>query len=444
MEMVDQFLEISNPVEFLERPVERNEIDYKKQLNRDRKGKADFIMNTAAIANYGGGVLVFGVDGENLVGVDDQDLKFYDSAALQGIVQKTLSPIPKLSCEIVEHENKKFPFVRIASIVNAPILITRDFQDDQGKHLLRPGDVYIRQNTQTIKVHTDAQVRHLLEIVINNEVKKRLRVISPMFSSVEQKIINAVPLVESLAYEQAKERVGIQEDDPVLETLLIPKDKQTFTREKRLAAFKKKVTYTGHSYPHYATNAEQSGAGTSKSGFISWFGGGITKDVWRNFVRQNEDGSLCWICSFLEDEIFHSKEKNSTRYENAVGIIITLYKVMIIVEHTIAYLEALETESEWTLEVKLNNVNGRHLIVESFGRGGFFSKKECLDDSVKSVVTTNLETLKQDKKEITIKILVDLFQQFNWSEPNEVQFEKDIDESLRGVQVQDCYLNSLS
>lgn len=65
--MKERFVQIASPTDFLERPQETDEIDYKTQLNKDKKSKADLVMNTAAMANYGGGLLIFGVDGTNLV-----------------------------------------------------------------------------------------------------------------------------------------------------------------------------------------------------------------------------------------------------------------------------------------------------------------------------------------------------------------------------------------
>lgn len=448
--LIDKFLEISNPENLLKRPVERNEVDYKKHLNNSKKGNADLVMNTAAMANYGGGVLVFGVDGEELLGIDDTDLKYYDSASLQGILQKFLSPVPKVSCELVSYEDKKFPLLSVASIEASPILCCKELHDEKGKLLLRPGDIFIRQNTQTIKSHTEGQIRHILDQSINFEINRRLKEIYPIFEGLSQKKIDVVSEVEGLGRRQAKDQVSIEDSTPVREVLLVPKNENiTFDDEKLKNAFRLEAHIHGHGYPHYATNSESSGAGRSKNGHIAWFGAGptTTKEIWKTFVRQEFSGALYWVSVLFEDEVFTRKEsQRAERFENAIGVIVTLYNIVLVVAHAKEYLKALgcSDEDEWELKVRFRNVSGRKLVVEDIMRGQLYSSRQCLDDEVESTVTVSLKTLEEDKKQVATEILSEIYKQFNWAQPNLEQISKDLDESFAKTYVSQEHLNGLT
>ncbi len=162
-----KFPEIPNPKSLLQRIAERDDLDYKAQINPSQKGTADFIKDVSAMSNIGGGVLVFGVKGRELLGISDEELLNYDASRLDGKIKQYLSPTPQLSTEVVTHEGKAYPFVKIGGITKTPIVVSGNLNDEKSKQLLKPGSVYVRQNTATIEVSSADLMRQLIDRIVD-------------------------------------------------------------------------------------------------------------------------------------------------------------------------------------------------------------------------------------------------------------------------------------
>ncbi len=430
---VDSIFQIGDPVNLLTRIEERDELDYKEELNDTHKGKADFLKDCSAIANNGGGVLVFGVRDRDLVGVKEQELQHYDPSRLHDRVKAHLSPIPRITTEIVRQDGKQFPFVKIAGIGNAPILIAKNFHDEKNNQLLREGQIYIRQNTKTILVHTEAQIRHVLERVIIHEVRDRLSVIRPILSE-GHPTHERDPTVEMDAKTKAEEHVAIFPDTPRREALLVSKvagSKRASTDLK--SAFGLKVELHGHSYPHYDVYSPLSKISRLQDGFIGWHKSGA--DEWRCIGRQTEDGGLFWMASLFEDEIVALGEPDSKKFKNAIGVMVTHYYVVMALAHAREYMKALSSNEVWTLTYRLRNIGGRHLVVEEFSRMGFQSRKVSVDSDIEVKCDMKLADLERDLPSLAKYFLRELYERFNWPNVDEAQLNKDVDQTLRKLVV---------
>ena len=315
MRKMDKFIEISDPRNLLKRLIEKNEVDYKKKLGSSNKSKADMIKDFAAMANYGGGVLIFGVDNdeETLIGINDDELDIYDPARLQGILQKFLSPVPEIVHEKVNYKGMNFPFVRIASIEKTPIICCKVFHNEENKLLLQSGDIFTRQNTQTIKVHLESQVRSILEMAMNFEIAQRLKVIQPIFEKNSLKKIDPVSHIESLGRSQAKKHSYITSNKPVREILLIPKENATIYEENLLLnACLLQSRLHGHIYPYYFSLHKQEGF--SENGYIVFSKVASSKYTQRTFLRQERpSGELYCISTLFEDEVFNENTSQEAK-----------------------------------------------------------------------------------------------------------------------------------
>jgi predicted HTH transcriptional regulator len=114
----------------------------------DNEVRAKLARHIAALANYGGGYLVFGIDDKTRkpLGATEFDLKLFDQNAISGIVRKYLEPRLQVLVEQVQHEGVIYPVVVVPSHGARPVVAIADGPRDARDRPVgvRLGIIYIR------------------------------------------------------------------------------------------------------------------------------------------------------------------------------------------------------------------------------------------------------------------------------------------------------------
>ena len=130
-------------------PKEKEWLELKSwlDLKENKIDRANTARHIAALANYGGGYIVFGFndDGSRCVSENDVQDK-YHSDIFSGIVSKYLQP--KIQCVVhfEEFEGVLHPVLFVPSHKNTPIFTVKDGpQDNKGRPQgIKSGTIYIR------------------------------------------------------------------------------------------------------------------------------------------------------------------------------------------------------------------------------------------------------------------------------------------------------------
>jgi len=132
--------------------------DYKLHFDpTDEKARVDLVKNLVAMANAGGGQIVFGRSETEIRGIDDSACQALDSARLSDFVSRYVKPSPvDLSHEIQDLGDEHYLLIiRVAASVY-PVVISRtgDWKGKPPKKppLFREGDVWIRHSSKTERI----------------------------------------------------------------------------------------------------------------------------------------------------------------------------------------------------------------------------------------------------------------------------------------------------
>lgn len=115
---------------------------------RDGEVRAKLARHIAALANHGGGYLIFGVDDQTRkpLGASELDLALFSQDAITGIVKKYLDPRVQVLVEQIVHEGVKYPIVVVPSHGARPVMAIADGpQDDRKRPIgVTQGTIYVR------------------------------------------------------------------------------------------------------------------------------------------------------------------------------------------------------------------------------------------------------------------------------------------------------------
>jgi predicted HTH transcriptional regulator len=112
-------------------------IEFKAWMNpKTPEAKAKLARHLAALANYGGGYLIFGVDDKTRkpLGPTDLDLDLFGQDAFSNIVKKYLEPRIQVLVEHIQYAEVTYPVVIVPPHGARPIVAIADGpHDDRGK-----------------------------------------------------------------------------------------------------------------------------------------------------------------------------------------------------------------------------------------------------------------------------------------------------------------------
>lgn len=124
-------------------------IEFKAWMDtRSHEARAKLARHIAALANHGGGYLIFGVDDKTRkpLGASEFDVALFGQDAISSIVKKYLEPRVQVLVEHIEHGGAMYPVVVVPSHGARPVVAIADGpQDDRGRPVgVSLGAIYIR------------------------------------------------------------------------------------------------------------------------------------------------------------------------------------------------------------------------------------------------------------------------------------------------------------
>ncbi len=133
--------------DLIDSPCRTLEVEYKSWRNLDHaEDRAELARDIAALANHGGGFVVFGFN-ERTLGPDDTD-PFRTNCTIErvtAIVQAYLDPPP--TCEVViamSAEAVLHPVIRVGGHGTTPVCVRQDGPAVGGARLIERGAIYVR------------------------------------------------------------------------------------------------------------------------------------------------------------------------------------------------------------------------------------------------------------------------------------------------------------
>jgi hypothetical protein len=124
-------------------------VEYKAWMDTSEpEARAKLARHIAALANHGGGYLIFGVDDTTRepMGETTLDRRLFGQDAVAGIVRRYLDPRVPIRVEAAEHAGVSYPVVIVPGLGARPIVAIADGpQDANGRRVgIRLGEIYIR------------------------------------------------------------------------------------------------------------------------------------------------------------------------------------------------------------------------------------------------------------------------------------------------------------
>lgn len=415
------------PTRLLERIAETDKVDYKARFSKENEDQYNTIKVFAAMANSGGGLVIYGVQKQSLIGIDDAQEKLLDPARLKGFLKAFLSPVPSISTEIISFKSEKFAFVNIEGVTFPPVLIAKSTNDLDNNQVLRAGAFYIRDNTESVEATTESQVRRILERVINYEVKRRLSEMLPVFFEKKGEL-REVPTIVVIGRKQAKEFSEIESSTPIREAIYYVKSGRTMEASELKDLFKLSFKLGGLDWPEHSIYAENNKDGKSEDGFISIYK--QPDNSRRAFARIDPDGSVYSCATLLEDDYATWQDDKSARYQHGVGVYLTLNLVTLAVRLGHAYLQKLDTVENLKLHYSLRNVRDRKLFIEDPAHFYFHSDQVSFDENVTAKVIIRRTMSNEDLIRVIRDLLVKLYDGFNWNGYPLDQLEKFIQKAI--------------
>lgn len=144
-------------------------VEYKAWMDTSpAEARAKIARHIAALANHGGGYLVFGVDDQTRLpmGETELDRRVFDQDTIAGIVQKYLDPRVQVRVEEAEHDGVGYPVLVVPSHEGRPVIAIADGpQNDKKQPVgIRQGEIYVRAaGPQSVPIRGADQWNGLLD-----------------------------------------------------------------------------------------------------------------------------------------------------------------------------------------------------------------------------------------------------------------------------------------
>lgn len=167
---------------------EGQHIDLKLTFAKDDpKAKVALVKDLVAMANGGGGKIIFGCSESEQPGVDHATVLALDSAKLTNAVERFVQPASlKIEHEVTPLENSRFICAVKVSAPECPIVMSRKgdwpgMDNRRDRSLFLEGDIWIRHNSTTRRITFDA-LRQWIEDAKHREREAILRRISKVIN----------------------------------------------------------------------------------------------------------------------------------------------------------------------------------------------------------------------------------------------------------------------
>ena len=130
---------------------ESSEIEFKVDLDSEKKHYKNWLKTVSAFANSGGGTIIWGItdDTRQLIGISDPVKK---SEAITEAINAKIKPYPPYKIKVVKHDGNDFIIVDVDSGVDTPYYLWTESTKE----------VYIRKGLSTVKVEDPLELNNLI------------------------------------------------------------------------------------------------------------------------------------------------------------------------------------------------------------------------------------------------------------------------------------------
>ena len=164
----------------------------------DAKARVDLVKNLVAMANAGGGQIIFGRNETETPGLDDATCTALDSARLDDFVRKYIVPAPmEISHDIQVMDNGRFVLTLTVAAARYPIVMARKgdwkgMDSRKDSSIFLKGDIWTRHSSKTERVHFE-DLRQWVERAKRDERERILSRITHLANLPEGTEIQVVP-----------------------------------------------------------------------------------------------------------------------------------------------------------------------------------------------------------------------------------------------------------
>ncbi len=383
------------------KPAEREWLELKSWIDlTDKAARAGIARHLAAIANYGGGYLVFGFNDDGTRCAVKEDVrKFYSHDVLAGIIDRYLRPkfqcdVQFESCEGVEH-----PVVWIPAHGPSPVSARADGpHDEKGQPQgIRSGQVYIRTpKPESVPVTTPEQWDKLIQRCVLSRRDELIEMFAAIVSGGAGAQRGETAEREKLAeWHRATQKAFLKEVAgmelerrfPVVENFLqfsymirtrrgavLPADRAFEILEKAQAATRDTVRY-GWSMFYPFTRAEimprfmtDAGVDDGQTEFLQTSMAEKSETGSIDFWRIALDGRVSLIRDFREDRRVHEELGEDAKWFDPW---LHVRDVTELARHARAFSEEWEEVEEICFDIQWKGLRGRTLAAGNRERYGW-------------------------------------------------------------------------
>ncbi|MBI5043992.1 MAG: response regulator [Nitrospirae bacterium] len=149
-------------------------LDYKKEIDLSTtKGCAGIAKDIIAMANYGGGTIIIGVNevtpGKFVSrGLTNNRLSDFEASNFNKKIRKYMSPVATVKLRRVREYGKNFIFLEVSSANEQPIMVAKE-NDEAG---LYRGRIYSRNAAaESAEIQDSAEIRRLIDRFVTTQLR---------------------------------------------------------------------------------------------------------------------------------------------------------------------------------------------------------------------------------------------------------------------------------
>jgi len=338
--------------------------------------------------------------------------------------------VPTIQVVEIEDQGKTFPVLFISKEEESVVIVSKQFADDGGKQVVRIGEIYCRQNTQSAVVGNDAVLRKIIDRVVDQKLIRqsgiRDAVIKNVLSAVTKEQ-EASPLPnQSIDWRQmAKERIGLDQTSPSFLVELSPVGHSTLNPNNLMRAQGLDLQTQAESYPLLGIYNQLCDIFPVADGFVAFSKFGNQDNPWLAASAFNKNGTMTTQFGLIEDALYGKTD--TILYSTSVRRFVLIWM------HAFKYLEILKSQEQWKIEISVIGLKNRILTFDGFQMPDA-KQKICIETKFSD--TRNFSVVDNNMGDEIVGTCEKFFRLFGVSTGSDIGTQ--IEKYLRSTKVQDA------
>lgn len=398
---------VNELIEIIELSSEERNIEFKSSYNwSDKNDKNKIVKAILGLSNLrDGGYLILGVDenhGEfTPIGLTKEIYDQYDRDQILEYVNTYADPYVELDLFKFEHKSMFFVAIKVKEFSEIPTVCKKD------GNKLEAGRIYVRSSRkpETTSALSQTEMREILDVAIEKGIRHFHERISNAKLSVatidhyNEEVANAVPILSEIL------------ESGYFSLIVTPKDydpnRLIDHSAIRSVIISNQVKFSGWSYPIYKDDIVSNEPNKVKISLVSPF--------YNEEFHIFKDG--LFVHNMGYKNAWNSKDKNILEVESTVRLVTRF------VEYFARLSSAGIYNGELSIKFNLNHTLNRELVFANPGRSLSFPAV-CTATELPISIETDVTELTSNSIGVTVRILKELFEMFNWNDPSEVVIEE--------------------